>query len=184
MGQTKPPSPVKLIVGTLTAKSNLLESVYQRLSEQFGPIDFTSQFFPFDYTNYYEPEMGKELKRQFISFQRLIVPDKLASVKLFSNAVENEYVIDETRRRRVNLDPGYISAAKLVLASTKDHAHRIYLQQGIYAEITLRFFRKTFQAWDWTYPDYRTKDYIDTFNHIRRIYIEQLKTAGLSPHPL
>jgi len=119
MGQTKPPSPVKLIVGTLTAKSNLLESVYQRLSEQFGPIDFTSQFFPFDYTNYYEPEMGKELKRQFISFQRLIVPDKLASVKLFSNAVEDEYVIDETRRRRVNLDPGYISAAKLVSLQQK-----------------------------------------------------------------
>ncbi|MYE91439.1 DUF4416 family protein, partial [Candidatus Poribacteria bacterium] len=85
--------------------------------------------------------------------------------------------------RTVKLHPAYKSAAKLVLASTKDHAHRIYLQDGIYAEITLKFYRKTFQPWEWTYPDYRTPAYIDIFNHIRRIYMEQLKGFGLNPHP-
>ena len=183
MGQIRSHPPVKLIVGIITAIPDLLSVVHQRLSEQFGRVDFASDLLPFDYTNYYEAEMGQDLKRQFVSFERLISAEELASAKCFSNAVECEFVKADTASRPVNLDPGYISAAKLVLASTKDHAHRIYLQDGIYAEITLKFYRKTFQPWEWTYPDYRTPTYIDIFNHIRHIYMEQLKGIGLSPHP-
>ena len=184
MGLIKSTPPVKLIVGIITAKPGLLAAVYQRLAERFGEIDFTSQLLPFDYTAYYEPEMGTALKRQFISFEALIAPDELATIKHLSNAIESEYVVDGTERRQVNVDPGYISAAQLVLVSTKPHAHRIYLQKGIYAEITLRFYQKTFQPWEWTYPDYRTPTYIDIFNHIRQVYMTQLRTSGLSPHPL
>ena len=184
MGLVKSPSPVKLIFGVITAKPELLATVYQRLVEHFGNIDFTSQLLPFDYTTYYEPEMGTRLKRQFISFEELIPPDELAAIKHLSNAVESEYAVEATKRRQVNLDPGYISAAQLVLASTKPHAHRIYLQKGIYAEITLRFYQKTFQPWDWTYPDYRTPAYIEIVNHIRQVYMTQLRSSGLSLHPL
>lgn len=184
VGQIKPPSPVKLIVGVITGNVSLLPAVYSRLEERFGEIDFTSQLMPFGYTAYYEQEMGSELQRQFISFDLLIPPDELAAAKHFSNAVECEFSENETARRRANLDPGYISAAKLVLASTKDHAHRIHLQNGIYAENTLKFRDKTFQPWEWTYPDYRTPAYIEIFNHIRQIYLEQLKTKGLSAHPV
>ncbi len=183
MGQIRLHPPVKLIVGIITAASDILAIVHQRLSEQFGRIDFASDVLPFDYTAYYEAEMGTDLKRQFVSFDRLISAEELTSAKHFSNTVEFEFAKGETAPRPVNLDPGYVSAAKLVLASTKDHAHRIYLQDGIYAEITLKFYRKTFQAWEWTYPDYRTSTYIDIFNHIRHIYMEQLRAAGLSPHP-
>jgi len=183
MGQIKSPSPVKLIVGIITAKTNLLTTVYRRLAEQFGQIDFMSQLLPFDYTVYYELEMGKGLQRQFISFNELIPPDELASAKQFSNFVEEGLAEDGTTNRQVNLDSGYISAAKLILASTKDHAHRIHLQNGIYAEITLKFRQKTFQPWEWTYPDYRIPAYISIFNHIRQIYMEQLRTNGLRPHP-
>jgi hypothetical protein len=183
MGQIKPHAPVKLIIGIIIAKLERLEPLHQRLSEQFGAIDFASQILPFDYTPYYEPEMGGGLKRQFVSFESLIVPDELAPIKHLTNEIETEYALD-SGARQVNLDPGYISAAKLVLASTKDHAHRIYLRQGIYAEITLRFHRKTFQPWEWTYPDYRTPAYIGIFNHIRHLYMEQLKAHGLSAHPL
>ena len=184
MGQIKPPSPVKLIVGIIIGDSNFLVAAHRRLEERFGGIDFTSELMPFDYTPYYEKEMGRELLRQFISFDQLIPPDALASAKYFSNAVEREIAETETARRRVNLDPGYISAAKLVLASTKDHAHRIHLQYGIYAENTLKFRDKTFQPWEWTYPDYRTPAYIEIFNHIRQIYLRQLRKKGLTAHPI
>ena len=183
MGQIRSHPPVKLIVGIIAAVPDLLSVVHQRLSEQFGRVDFASDLLPFDYTAYYEAEMGRDLKRQFVSFERLISAEELAPAKYFSNAIECEFAKDDATSRPVNLDPGYISAAKLVLASTKDHAHRIYLQDGIYAEITLKFYRKTFQPWEWTYPDYRTPIYIDIFNYIRRIYMEQLRVAGLTPHP-
>ncbi len=184
VGQIKPPSFVKLIVGIITADTNLLEAVDLKLGKRFGEIDFASQRMPFDYTAYYEQEMGRELQRQFISFDRLILPDELPALKYFTNSVEQDFAENETARRLVNLDPGYISAAKLVLASTKDHAHRIHLEDGIYAENTLKFRNKTFQPWEWTYPDYRTPAYIEIFNHIRQIYMQQLKEKRLSAHPV
>lgn len=166
--------PVKAIIGVLIAEPPILPKVYQQLRDQFGPIDYTSELLPFTSTNYYETEMGKELQRQFISFKKLIDAGTLADRKLFTNQVEQAFVEKDTSQRRVNLDVGYVCMAKLVLASTKDHAHRIYLRDGIYAEITLRFYRKTFQPWEWTYPDYRSPTYIAIFNHIRTIYREQL----------
>lgn len=184
VGQIKPPSFVKLIFGVITANTNLLKAVYLKLEKRFGEIDFASELVPFDYTVYYEQEMGSELQRQFISFNRLASPGELAAAKYFSNSVERDFAENQTARRLVNLDPGYISAAKLVLASTKDHAHRIHLEGGIYAENTLKFRNKTFQPWEWTYPDYRTPVYIEIFNHIRQIYLQQLKEKGLSAHPV
>lgn len=168
--------PVKMIVGVLTAEQRILPTVYQRLTDQFGAIDYTSELLLFNSTDYYENEMGKGLRRQFISFENLIDAGTLADRKLFTNQVEQAFAYENTLQRRVNLDVGYVCMAKLVLASTKDHAHRIYLRDGIYAEITLRFYRKTFQPWEWTYPDYRFPAYIAIFNHIRTIYREQLKT--------
>ena len=167
--------PVKAITGVLTPEPDILPTVYQQLTDHFGPIDFTSDFIPFTYSTYYETEMGKGIHRQFISFERLIDPGTLASKKLITNQVEQTFLKDSTTQRRVNLDVGYLCLAKLVLASTKDHAHRIYLNDGIYAEITLRYYHKTFQPWEWTYPDYRSPTYIDIFNHIRTIYRGQLK---------
>jgi len=166
--------PVKAIIGVLITEPLILPKIYQQLADQFGPIDYTSELLPFTSTTYYEAEMGKELQRQFISFEKLIDAGTLADRKLFTNQVEQAFVKKDTSRRRVNLDVGYVCMAKLVLASTKDHAHRIYLRDGIYAEITLRFYRKTFQPWEWTYPDYRSPTYIAIFNRIRAIYREQL----------
>jgi len=174
MGTITVRAPVKAIIGVLTGAPPLLPTVYQELTAQLGSIDFTSELLPFTSTTYYEAEMGQGLQRQFISFERLIDAGTLAEMKLFTNQVEQVFAEEKTSRRRVNLDAGYVCSAKLVLASTKDHAHRIYLRAGIYAEITLRFYRKTFQPWEWSYPDYRSPDYIAIFNHIRTIYKEQL----------
>ncbi len=179
MGAIVTPQPVKAIIGVLTAEPSLLPTVYAKLTHRLGPIDFTSELMPFTSTAYYEAEMGKDIQRQFISFERLIDAGTLAEIKLFTNNVEQTFAIknSEGNARRVNLDAGYICLAKLVLASTKDHAHRIYLSNGIYAEITLRFYRKTFQPWEWSYPDYRLPTYIAIFNHIRKIYRNQLENG-------
>jgi hypothetical protein len=125
--------------------------------------------------------MGPGIQRQFISFERLVDAGTLAEMKLFTNKVEQTFTIkkSEGEARRVNLDAGYLCMAKLVLASTKDNAHRIYLRDGIYAEITLRFYRKTFQPWEWSYPDYRLPTYIAIFNQIRKIYRSQLENAEI-----
>ena len=182
MGTVIMPQPVKAIIGVLTADPSLLPTVYVELIQRLGPIDFTSELLPFTSTNYYASEMGPDIQRQFISFERLIDGGTLPEMKLFTNQVEQTFAIKSSKGdgRRVNLDAGYTCLAKLVLASTKDHAHRIYLRDGIYAEITLRFYRKTFQPWEWSYPDYRLPTYIAIFNHIREIYRKQLENAEIS----
>jgi len=184
MGQIKTHPPVKLIVGMIASDISLFTSVGQKLSEQFGGIDFQSEVMPFDYTDYYNDEMGRNLQRQFISFKSLIPADKLAEIKILTNQLEEQFFCENTQNRRINLDPGYVSAAKMILASTKDHAHRIYIGKGIFAEITLRYYQKTFQPWEWTYRDYRTQEYINIFNQIRKIYMQQLRETGISAHPI
>jgi hypothetical protein len=182
MGIVTTPQSVKAVIGVLTAEPCLLSTVYAELTQHLGPIDFTSELLPFTITNYYETEMGPGIHRQFISFERLIDAGTLAEMKLFTNTVEQNFAIKkpEGDARGVNLDAGYLTLAKLVLASTKNHAHRIYLCDGIYAEITLRFYRKTFQPWEWSYPDYRLPAYIAIFNKIREIYRNQLENAEIT----
>ena len=182
MGRITIPQPVKAIIGVLTPEPCLLPTVYTELRQRLGRIDFASELMPFTSTTYYAREMGPDIQRQFISFERLIDADTLAEMKLFTNKIEHVFATEKPdgAARRVNLDAGYLCMAKLVLASTKDNAHRIYLRDGIYAEITLRFYRKTFQPWEWSYPDYRSPTYIAIFNRIRAIYRNQLENADTS----
>ena len=174
MGKIKEPLPVKLIASIFTVSGELLEEAKVRLSQEFGPIDYESELLPFDHTTYYAAEFGENLKRKFVSFAELVHPGKLAEIKLLTNALEMEWAFGG--KRRINIDPGYVSHSKLVLATTKNHAHRIYLGQGIYAEVTLHFRDGTFRAWPWTYPDYASPPLIAIFNHIRGLYVKQLRT--------
>ncbi|MFH1563398.1 MAG: DUF4416 family protein [Nitrospirota bacterium] len=188
MGTISQPKPVKLIVGMISASPELFGMAQDKLKEKFGEVDFISPILPFDATDYYCEEMGTGLQRMFISFEKLIDPCELADIKIFTNLLEEDFSLNNEAslnevslykaslpKRRINLDPGYISLSKLVLATTKDHQHRIYLRDGIYAEVTLRFRAKRFQTWEWTYPDYKTQAYLEIFGHIRKLYVEQLK---------
>lgn len=175
MGETTKPKPVKLICGMISPKETLFAEAGKGMEDKFGEIDFESHILPFTQTKYYQKELGAVLKRKFISFKDLIDPGDLAAVKLFTNKLEKEK-FSRWQKREINLDPGYISAAKLVLATTKNYQHRIYLKSGIYAEVTLRFAGKTFAPYEWTYPDYRTKEYIEIFNGIRYLYLAQIES--------
>lgn len=170
--------PVKLLVGVLFIEEDVLTQAKRRLQKRFGPLDFQSVVLPFNYTDYYNGQMGPNLKRQFFSAERLIDPGRLADIKIYTNKLEREL----SRRgrqskafpRRINLDPGYICAARLVLATCKDYSHRLYLGKGIYAEVTLQYRANSFVPQEWTYPDYRSKEYIEIFQTIRALYMKQL----------
>jgi hypothetical protein len=176
MGQVKEPKPVKLISSMFTADLELLEVARDKLSEIFGPTDYESDLLLFDHTDYYAAEFGEGLMRKIVAFAELVDPGRLAEVKRLTNDLEIGWA--KEGRRRINLDSGYVSLAKLVLATTKNHGHRIYLGQGIYAEVTLCYRSKTFCPWEWTYPDYASPPYIAIFNHIRELYLAQLRQRG------
>jgi hypothetical protein len=172
MGSSQKEHRVKLITGLIYRDSQQYLAIKPFLLRAFGAVDFESPEIPFNYTDYYKNEFGDGLTRRFVSFSRLISPAALAAIKIRTNRLEQKQA--RRGKRTVNIDPGYIDMAKLVLASTKDFCHRIYLDKGIFAEITLVYKKDSFTFWDWTYPDYRTKEYISIFNRIRHMYAQQL----------
>lgn len=177
MGKAEPPIPVKLFVGLLTSRLAVVPDVSKALEERLGPVDYSSDVIEFNLTRYYEPEMGPGLKRKFLSFERLVLPGDLAGIKLFTNGLEEKW--SEGGQRLINLDPGYLNQARVVLASTKDFAHRVYIGQGIYAEVTMMFHRNRFDALPWTYPDFQSPAYQQVFLHMRERYSAQLETWAL-----
>lgn len=174
MGNAYKPIPVKLTTGLIFKEHPVYKKTITVLQKHFGKIDFESPHIPFTYTAYYEKEFGRDLKRAFVSFKRLVPPEKLYQIKTITNAIEKK--TSSSGLRKINIDPGLLDMAKIVLATTKDFCHRIYLNKGIYAEVTLFYQNNSFRHWEWTYPDYRTKEYIGIFNKIREIYAQQMKS--------
>jgi hypothetical protein len=173
MGRVRPTPKARLICGAIFQREDIFKASVPKLEEEFGRVDFVSDVLPFEHTDYYREEMGEELKRRFLSFYEPIEMERLPKIKLITNRLEEEFSING--KRQINLDPGYLTLSKLVLATTKDFSHRIYLGNGIYGEVTLYYKRKAWRAWPWTYPDYKTEAYLGIFEEIRRIYSHQLK---------
>jgi hypothetical protein len=178
MGTIRQPNDVKLFVGILTSIPELVPEVEARLVAQFGAIDLRCGPFPFDSTHYYDSEMGQSIQRFFLAFTNLIAPAALAGIKITTNEMERSFAKTATTLRRpVNLDPGYLEQAKLVLASTKNFYHRILLADGIYAEVTLHFENGAWQSFPWTFPDFRSGRYNDFFLLTREKYRAQLRAS-------
>ena len=176
MGIAQRPRPVKLITGIITSSQAFFNHTEKLLVKAFGRLDYKSRNIDFNCTEYYAKDMGTGLFRVFLSFDMLIDPARLAPVKLIANKIEERLarLTRDTLKRPVNIDPGYITAAKLILASTKDYSHRIYLDKGIYAETTLIYRDKRFASCDWAYSDYRTDECIGIFTEIRDIFMRQI----------
>jgi len=143
---------VKLFCGIISAGQDITDKALQKLEEKFGNIDIKSETVPFDFTSYYNPEMGENLKRFWAAFETLISADELSGIKVFTNEVEDLFAV--CGKRRINIDPGYITPANVILASTKDFSHRIYLSKGIYGEVTTIYKKEDFIKLPWSYPDY------------------------------
>jgi hypothetical protein len=173
MGTAKEPIPVKLIMSLLSSDVDLLATTQFELSRLYGPVDYESELLPFEHTGYYAAEFGTGLQRCIVTFEPLIDPGQLPAIKHQTNRLEESLAV--AGKRTVNIDPGYVSLGKMVLASTKDHAHRLYIGQGIYAEGTLVYQRGRHRPWPWTYPDYASDRYCAMFDQIRLRYRDQLR---------
>jgi hypothetical protein len=177
MGTISSPQPVLLLFAAFSRHAEALDWARERAGATFGPVVLCSDPFRFEETDYYEPSMGPAIIKQFWAFRTLIDPARIAAIKIQTNAWEAEYAAlgRHAEPRPLNLDPGYIGLGKLVLASTKDHAHRIYLGQGIYAEVTLYYKDRRWQTRDWTFADYRRDDYHAFFHRCREMLVERLR---------
>lgn len=180
MGIPKPHRPVKLFYAILFVETEDLASIKDILIKKHGPIDTQSEIFNFNYTGYYSKEMAGDIKRIFYAFEKLIDARELCAIKLEGNSIETGFP-SITGGRRINLDPGYLTPAKVILASAKDNIQRIYIDNGIYEEITLYYKNRTFNPFEWTFPDYR-ESYIPFFNRLRdQFMITAKKNSGVPP---
>lgn len=167
------PDYVKFISSLFSPEKEFIDTIIKQLEDVCGPVDWVSPELMFDRTKYYAGEMGWPLHRRFISFKNLALPDQLVRLKLKTNTIEQQYLRDGNRR--INIDPGCISPERLILATGKNFTHRVYLSQGIYADLTLIFQRGCFIPLDWTYPDYASPEIIELFNKVRKRYMKELK---------
>lgn len=180
MGEPHHHAPVALLLAVITRYEDALAWTVERATSVWGPIALQSPTFAFTETDYYEATMGPNLGKTFLVFERLADPALVADWKILTGEWEAEYARlgRHSEERPLNLDPGYITPAKLVLASTKDHAHRIYLGRGMYAEVTLYYKAGAWQFRDWTFPDYRRADYHAFFTLVRN-YLRSAGKPGL-----
>lgn len=180
MWETKDPKPVKLIIGILAANEAALATAVEAVNKHFGPIDLASDVWPFTQTDYYKNETGENILRQFLTIEKLIDPSKLSEIKLKTNDLEQKLAAESNTDlpRPVNLDPGIIEPSKLILATTKNYSHRIYIGQKIFAEVTLIFDKGAWSPLPYTYPDYKQSCYHDFFSKVRQRLLEQLKSKN------
>jgi hypothetical protein len=177
MGTPRLPEPALLFIGTLYSNTAIFQKASKLLSDTFGEFLLASEPIQWDHSQYYDDELGKTILRQFIFFKSLIDPGQLADFKLKTNDIEQRF--SANGKRQINLDPGYVTLSKIVLATTKNYAHRIYLGKGIYAEVTLIFKGNTFIPHLYTYRDYQDKQHIDIFLKARKSLKEKIMTDRL-----
>ena len=170
----KPYDDAMLFMGVLSVRG-FPESVKRRLEALYGPISIITEPIPFDFTDYYVPEMGEGIERFFIAFDNLVSPDALASIKTETDRIELEEATDGNRK--INLDPGLITEGNVILATTKNRAHRIAIGQSLYAEVTLIYHSHGFESFPWTYADYRSKAVQDKLLDIRKRYLSLRKLS-------
>lgn len=173
MGQPKLALDVKLFAAVTFNNKDIYEEIKSILTEEFGEIDTFSASYDFIYTQYYAKEMGVNLQKQLVGFEKLIRPEILPDIKLLTNEIEQRF--SQENKRPVNIDPGYLTGAKVVLATTKNFDHRLYLGKGIYGDVHLRYRGNKFRFNEWTYPDYREMIVIDFFARLRKKYMKEYR---------
>ena len=158
-----------LLCGIMRQPELSREIIISRLEKEFGSVAAQSEEFPFSFTTYYEPEMGKDLLRSFLTFEQRVSPAVQAEIKLRTNEIESEFI--KEGQREVNLDPGLLTAHNLILTTGKDFSHRIYIRDGIFAEVTLMVNKGRLTPLPWTYADYRSPIVLDFFEKQRQKFL-------------
>ena len=171
MGEIKAHPGILLLLAAFSRYDEAFQWTRETAEKTWGSIGLESREFSFHQTDYYLASMGPALRKKFFVFDQLRDPAELVAIKHQTNHWEEDYQQQQTHpeSRPLNLDPGYLTEAKLVLATTKDRDHRLYLDQGIYAETTLVFSQGSWQSRPWTYPDYQSPEYHEFFLQCREL---------------
>jgi len=171
-GTTEIP-PVKLIAAILYNDESAFEEAIQKLEARFSTVDYRGEIFPFTQSDYYENEMGPDLKRILISFATPVAPESLVEAKIVADQIEKEALSQE--KRSVNIDTGYIDLFKVVLASFKGRNNKIYISDGIWADMVLYFKQGDFHPFDWSFPDFKSGIFNPALKEIREKLKLQLR---------
>jgi hypothetical protein len=169
------PDPVKIFCGLIGQEKSIAKAI-EHLASDFGETDCESPLMPFEFTGYYREEMGDHLLRKWLAFQRLRERGYLPVAKHLTLQIESRLTCGG--RRIVNIDPGYVDEAQVVLATTKNFSHRIYIGMGYYAEVTLIYKHKVFRPLEWTYPDYKSPRGLQFFTKARAVYHAELRSGN------
>ena len=184
MGQPSAPEPALLFLGLLWTDDKARQTALDAFCKTFGRPFLETPPEPFTHTDYYDDEMGPGITRSYLFFPHLTDPGDLADLKLWTNSLEEEATKQSGKTGRpVNLDPGFLALDKLVLATTKERSHRIYIGKGIYAESTLHFHKGRYEARPWTYPDYARGYLRPVFLAARKVLKRMLKERAASMPP-
>lgn len=167
MAVLRGPEAAIFFIGALCSSDEILAAAFHELGRQFGETLLESPLLPWDYTDYYAKELVPPVFRKFIFFERLVDASTIVDAKLAAMNVEDRFSLEGTRR--INIDPGYMTLAKVVLASRKNYSHRIYLGRGVFAEVELFYRDSTFNALPYTYPDYRDQRFLGIFEEARSL---------------
>lgn len=174
MSRPRIPPPAQLVVSVLSSRlTQLWPDLERQMQTRWGQLDFVSDPFPFTQTSYYDQELGTPIMRRMISFQQLVSQDRLPEIKLITNTLEDTWRRTDGRRQ-VNLDPGLLCLERLVLGTGKNFTHRIYLDQGIFADLTLIFQKGGWQTLPWTFPDYAGAYIQEVLTRMRARYKKML----------
>ncbi len=168
--------PVKWVAGLIVAPGFDPGELAEPLVRIIGPAERRFGPYPFTSTDYYLPEMGRELERYWLSFAGPGDACDLPRIKRACMQLEDSLrrSAEEGGGRRVNIDPGYLTAAKFVLATHKNFSHRLAVGQGIFAELTLGFSRQGLVCHPWTYPDFRSGAYDEALLTIRTDFMDNV----------
>ncbi|MFQ5629780.1 MAG: DUF4416 family protein [bacterium] len=171
MGKLGKPDNALLFIAFAYQKERALDELEKIAIRPFGDIFRKSGSYPFAYSGYYQAEMGPGLQKLFVIYKNLYSIENAVKTKL--SAIEIEQQTAMKGKRTINIDPGYLTLAKLVLSTTKNFDHRVYLGQGVFADVQLRYRGGEFVANSWTYPDYREESTF-AFLENARSYLHQL----------
>jgi hypothetical protein len=174
LGTAATPHKVRLLFAVLYADTAQIEAIFTLLDREFGKRDQLYGPVPFSWTEYYSDEMGSALHKVYFNYTDSIDRDRLPSIKNLTNSIERQYA-GPGRNRTVNIDPGYVARDKVVLATTKDFYHRLYLADGIFGEVTLHYRKGRFRYFSWTYPDFRNPEVMRFLERIRAPLVQQLR---------
>ncbi|MBI4040380.1 MAG: DUF4416 family protein [Deltaproteobacteria bacterium] len=169
----KNPKPVKFFLSFLYPTGFSYDAFLGQASEKWGPHDLFYADLSFHHTTYYEAEMGKNLLRGIVGFKKMMGRETLKEMKQWAMTCEQRFQ-KSNGSRVINIDPGYVNDAQLVLATRKNFSHRIYLGEGIFADLTLFYKNGAFQSLPWTYPDYAEQPLKGMIDEMRKDYLRRI----------